>query len=263
MIRHMTMRDPVVQQRWARAKFLYDLLHGQLDSASDGVVQDAAVLEIDLTIPRVVVVIDVKQVIDRCTYHDSADAVLPLITHMLRVEHRQIDLLEQARRAIAASNMDLYTFVGDRWLALLAVSDRTMVGGSQGLLDHDVQCFLDELAHDSGMTTSAGIGHAYAGWPALVQSFVDARFAVEMGTRLHGAGRVFRVDALGLAGFVGNADPRQFEDAAALYAALLVWNMNGGSRTIGQTAKMRPSGAINSNCTERSKAPISAALGQE
>ena len=32
-------------------------------------------------------------------------------------------------------------------------------------------------------------------------------------------------------------DPRQFEDAAALYAALLVSNMNGGSRTIGQTAK--------------------------
>jgi hypothetical protein len=32
-------------------------------------------------------------------------------------------------------------------------------------------------------------------------------------------------------------DPRRFEDAAELYAALLLWNMNDGSRTFGQMAK--------------------------
>jgi carbohydrate diacid regulator len=186
--------------------------------------------------------------------------------------------------------LDLYTFIGDRWLVLLAVVDRSLVGGSRRRLDQNVQRFLDELTHTSGVTTSAGIGHVYPDWLALAQSFADARFALETGTRLHGAGRVFRVDALGLASFIASddrrmkdelaqrlihlisaepdllatldaflhahlspslaaqtlhihrhtltyrlakiaqltgRDPRRFEDAAELYAALLLWNMNG------------------------------------
>jgi carbohydrate diacid regulator len=219
---------------------------------------------------------------------------------MLRVERSHTDLIEYARRAIATSELDIYSFIGDRWLALLAVVDRTIAEGSQQLLDHDVQCFLDELARSTGITVSAAIGHAYPSWPALAQSFADARFALETGTRLHGAGRVFRIETLGLASFIGSddrrmkqelaqrlihpisaepdllvtldaflsahlspslatqilhihrhtltyrlakiaqvsgRDPRRFEDAAELYAALLLWNMNAASRTFGQMAK--------------------------
>jgi carbohydrate diacid regulator len=300
MIRQMAIIDPFARQRWARANFIHNLLHAQLDSSSDGVLQEAAGLGIDLTIPRVVVVIDVKQVIDQGANHEAAESVLPIIANMLRVEHSQIDLVERAHRAISASDLDVSTFVGDRWLVLLAVVDRTLVGGSQRPLNHGVQRFLDELALASGVTTSAGLGHAYVGWPALAQSFVDARFALEIGTRMYGAGRVFQVDALGLAGLVGcddramkdtlaqrligpisaetdllttldaflqahlspslaaqrlhihrhtltyrlakiaqlsGRDPRRFEDAAELYAALLLWNMNAEARIVGQMAK--------------------------
>jgi carbohydrate diacid regulator len=300
MIRQISITDPFSGQRWARAKFIYNLLHAKLDSSSDGVLREAACLGIDLTIPRVVVVIDVKQVIDQHTHSGSADAVLPLFANMLRVEHSQIDLIEQAHRAITASDMDISTLIGDRWLVLLAVVDRIVAGGIQRLLDHCVQRFIDELAHTSGVTTSAGIGHAYPSWPALAQSFTDARFALEIGTRLHGTGRVFQLDALGLAGLVGSddrqvkeslalrligpisaepdllatldaflqaqlspslaaqtlhihrhtlmyrlvkiaqvsgRDPRRFADAAELYAALLLWNMNDESRAVGQMAK--------------------------
>lgn len=214
MIRQMIIVDPFARQRWPRAKFIYNLLHGQIDSSPDGVVREAACLGIDLNIPRVVVVIDVKQVIDQQANHDSAGAVLPPIANMLRVEHTQIDLVEWAHRAITASDMDLYSFIGDRWLVLLAAVDRGQIGGGQRPLDQDVQRFLDELARASGVTTSAGLGHAYPSWPALAQSFADARFALEMGVRLHGAGRVFRADALGLAGFVGS-DDRRMKDALA------------------------------------------------
>jgi DNA-binding PucR family transcriptional regulator len=37
---------------------------------------------------------------------------------------------------------------------------------------------------------------------------------------------------------VSGRDPRQFADAAELYAALLLWSMNGESRVIGQMAKV-------------------------
>ena len=37
LIRQLTLLDPFAGQRWARAKFIYDLLHGQLDSTSDSV----------------------------------------------------------------------------------------------------------------------------------------------------------------------------------------------------------------------------------
>ncbi|HEU5101315.1 MAG TPA: helix-turn-helix domain-containing protein [Roseiflexaceae bacterium] len=299
LIRQMTVLDPFARQRWVQAKFVYDLLHRQLDSSSTAVIQEAACLGIDLSIPRAVVLIDVKQVITQYTVRDSSDTILPLVTHMLRVERSHTDLIEHARRAIAMSDLDCYSIIDHRWLALLAVVDRTMVGGGQRLLDHDVQHFLNELTRSLGITTSAGIGHAYSSWPALAQSFIDARFALEMGTRLQGAGRVFRVEGLGLASFIGNddqrmkqdlaqrliqpvsaepdlivtldvflrahlspsvaaqilhihrhtltyrlakiarlsgLDPRRFEDATQLYAALLLWNLNSGS-CLGQMAK--------------------------
>lgn len=300
LIHQMLLLDPLAQQRWARMKFIYDLLHGQLDRSSDAVIQEATCLGIDLDIPRVVVVIDVKRIIDQYTVLDSADAILPIATHMLRIERCHADLIERARRAISKSDLDSYSFIGDRWLALLTVVDRTKVGDSQQLLDHAVQRFLDELTCSTGIPISAGIGHAYPGWSALSQSFVDARFALETGTRLHGLGRVYRIEALGLASFIGSddqrmkedlsrrlihplsvepdllktleaflhahlspsvaaqilhihrhtltyrlakiaqvsgRDPRRFEEAAELYAALLLWNMNGAWRTFGQMAK--------------------------
>jgi sugar diacid utilization regulator len=39
LIRQMTLLDPFARQRWASAKFIYDLLHGQLDSSSDAVIR--------------------------------------------------------------------------------------------------------------------------------------------------------------------------------------------------------------------------------
>jgi carbohydrate diacid regulator len=214
MIRQTAISDPFVQQRWARAKFIYNLLHAQLDSSLEGALQEAACLGIDLTIPRVVVVIDVKQLIEQHAAPGWADAVLPLIANMLRVEQSQIDLIEQGYRALCATNMDICTLVGDRWLVLLAVVDRSVIGGGLRLLDQSVRRFLDQLAQASGIMTSAGIGHAYPSWNALAQSFVDARFALEIGTRLHGAGQVFQIGALGLAGLIGG-DDRQMKEALA------------------------------------------------
>jgi carbohydrate diacid regulator len=300
LICQMTVADPFARQRWAQAKFVYDLLHGRLDRSPEAALQEAACLGIDLSIPRAVVVIDIKQAIDQDALCDWADAVLPLITHMLRVERSHAALVELARRAIGASDLDIYSSIGDRWLAILAVADRALAGGRRQSIDHDVQQFLDDLVRSHGITTSAGIGHAYPGWPALAQSFADARFALETGARLHGAGRVFRVEALGLAGFIGSddrrmkeelaqrlirpisaepdllatldaflrahlspslaaqvlhihrhtltyrlakiaqvsgRDPRRFEDAAELYAALMLWTMRAPSRAMGQTVQ--------------------------
>jgi sugar diacid utilization regulator len=208
LIRQMSVIDPFAQQRWARDQFISDLLYRRLDCAADGMMQVAASLGIDLSIPRVVVVVDVKPAIALRTVSDSTNAALSLITHMLQVERSQLDLVAQARRAIVGSDGDLYSFLGERWLVLLAVVDRTIIRGSQQPLDHGVQCFLDELARAWGMITSAGIGHVYPNSSALAQSFVDARFTLETGTRVHGAGHVFRVDTLGLAGFVGGDDWR-------------------------------------------------------
>jgi carbohydrate diacid regulator len=289
IIHQMSAINHFLQQRWARDTFVYDLLHGSLGSASDVGLQEAALLGIDLSIPRVVVLIDIKQVTDQLTNRSSANDLFPSITQILRIEHSHTDLIEQARRVVASNEHDIYSFIGDRWLALLAVLDRTLVGGSHRLLDRDVQRFLDELAHASGITTSAGIGHYYPGWSALARSFADARFALETGTRLHGPGRVFLIEELGLASFICNdnrltkdelsdrlispirsepellatldaflhahlspslaaqtlhihrhtlayrldkitrltgRNPRRFEDAVQLYAALLLWKMN-------------------------------------
>jgi sugar diacid utilization regulator len=115
-------------------------------------------------------------------------------------------LLEQARRVIHRYAQDSYSWCGSRWLVLLAVVDPLKIETDRQELLAAVQRFLDMLNADRAAPASAGVGCYYAGWPALPRSFADAQFALELGSQIHGPGRVFLPKDLGLASFVCHAD---------------------------------------------------------
>jgi sugar diacid utilization regulator len=55
IIHQMTVIEQLPRQSWAREKFLFDLLHGHLINTADIAIQEAVLLDIDLALPRVVV----------------------------------------------------------------------------------------------------------------------------------------------------------------------------------------------------------------
>jgi len=214
IIHQMTVIEQLPQQKWARDKFVHDLLHGRLDGPPEATLQEARIFGIDLELPRVVALVDFGELIRRSAGLADGNA-LPTIARTIRLEHIHRDLIQQARRALAARDRDVYSFVDDRSLAILAAVDGGTPADRRRELSVALQRFLDTYARANGGAPSAGIGQYYDGWPTFPRSFADARFARETGTRLGGAGRVFLSEDLGLASLVCNEDRALKADLAA------------------------------------------------
>ena len=202
IIHQMTVIDQLVQQRKVHDRFVYDLLHERLHAAPEVMVQEATILGIDLNIPRVVVVISIKSVVDTLMAHPNIQASLPKIATALRLEQIQTQLLDQAYHALEANSADVFSFIDEHRLVVLAEIEPSKLDLQRQRLQRQIQGFLDMLAHSSGVMTSAGLGRYYHGWQMLTHSYSDAQFALETGTALHGAGQIFGIEDLGLAAFV-------------------------------------------------------------
>jgi carbohydrate diacid regulator len=202
IIHQATVIEQLQRQQWARSKFIYDLLHEHLTGPAEVVLQEAALFSIDLSIPRIVIIINIEPLVDNLMQQAVPDSSLPTITGTLRLEQIHVHLLDQVRHIVASNEEDVYSFIDDHRLIMLAVVDPNEPDRRRKQIARDVQHLLDDLSSSSRIMTSAGIGRYHPGWPALAQSCVEAQFALETGIVLCGAGRVYHVEELGLASFV-------------------------------------------------------------
>ena len=202
IIHQMTVIDQLPHQAWAREKFLFDLLHNHLTGTPDIALQEAALLDIDLERPRVVVLIAIEWL-----QRDEAAPAQPGIERRLRREQRGDVLLELARDVMGYRQTDVMSFIGSHRLAILPEIDPHALAEHRHRIAVDLQRFIDVLRQRVGDTATAGVGRYYAGWPALAQSFADAQFALEIGRQIHGSGQVFFPGELGVASFVCSNDP--------------------------------------------------------
>ena len=207
IIHQTTVIEHLPQQAWARDTFLSDLVHRRFDGAQDVAAQQAAILQIDLHVPRVVIAVNVGDIVERFAAQDIRATALLQIAHQLRVEQIQQQLVEAAQRSFGASMGEIFGFVDGRILVVLAPVDPAAPDARRRHLTDDTQRLLEQLQSQSGGTASAGIGQYYEGWQELARSFDEAHYACATGAALYGPGRVYLTDDLGAATFVGNADP--------------------------------------------------------
>lgn len=208
MVVHQTaVIEALPRESWARDKFIADLLRERLDGSPEAVLQEAGVLRIDLRIPRVVVVVDIAPAKDDAENH-ALPSSLPRIARALHADQLHARLLEQAQQAITTHEHDVYSFVDEHSLILLATVDPAAPDERRRRIASEAQALLEKLKHDHGVVTSAGIGQYYPGWQALPHSFTDARCALETGEGLRVSGKVYLLDDLGLASFVCSDDQR-------------------------------------------------------
>lgn len=204
IIHQMTVVEQLPRQQWILNKFVADLLHSRIHESPAVTLQEAAILAIDLYQPRVVALINIEPVVLHRLPQVQNDH-LPTIAHALRLEHIHEHLLDQVKRLIHAHKNDVFSFIDDQRLIILAAIDETAPDKRRNQLVETIQSFLDVLAQQQ-IITSAGVGRYYPGWEALAQSFTDAQFAFETGRAIYGPGRVFCVEDLGLAGLLWSDD---------------------------------------------------------
>jgi len=199
-----------------RGKLVRDLLAGSFrDEVS--VIREAQVLGMDLTRPRAVIVIDAAEYI----MEPSVTSERGGETSIRRLAR---DVIRHVVQFFNLPSAAICTYLGDGEVAILkAISSRDLVPWSERGHDSDAQTaswanlpaqkragqdLLTWLEQRTGTEVTVGIGRHHAGLAGLARSAQDARAALSLGRQLGLPGRVFCLDDLGAAAFVGIADER-------------------------------------------------------
>jgi carbohydrate diacid regulator len=201
LIHQATVIDRLPDQKRLRTKFLAELLHGRLDPHAGSPVE-AAIFDIDLDLPRLVAVIDVRAAIERLAGARTGGDAVPSMDRARWRERGRAELLRRASRLPGGRETDAWGFADERWLVLLAVVDLADVEADRCRIARRVQELVDDITRSTRTMISAGIGSHHPGWPALAESFSEACFAAETGLALGEVGRVFAPEELGFAGFL-------------------------------------------------------------
>lgn len=193
-------------------KFIHDLLHG--GEGDDGsILREAQILGMDLTAPRLVMLIDASHYILDGHGRDASEAMIRRRSQL--IIGSVVDFFQLPNDTICA-------YIGEGEVAILKASSSSALGdwaGGEGepaplspswanltALKRASSALLTRLRNDTRSDVSLGIGRYHPGISGLSRSYSDARAALLLGRRFHGQNRVHCLDGLGIAAFVGVSD---------------------------------------------------------
>lgn len=220
-LNYLSLVEDVGGQRELRHKFIHDLVHGTLADEQEAL-RLGQMLGIDFSPPRAVMLIDASAWLFASHERPGEIDETQLRRRVQRVISEIVAFFHLPTDAICG-------YVGDGEIVILKASAsrdlRPWVdqGGPHMLSDSwaNVRALkraawelLHKLHGESGLPISIGVGRYYPGIQGLSHSYHDARAALRLGLRLHGPNRVYALDDLGMAAFVGSVDEHTKIDLA-------------------------------------------------
>lgn len=198
--------EQLVDRQLALNKFVYHLVHEEAQNNPTLVVQEASLLQIDLTIPRVVVVFDLAPLFVQIQA-DLNKRVENTPSHLSHFQQLRRRLLQQVSEQFPEKMANLYAFPDKNWLVVLAAIDSKQPETWRQPLKRAVRATIERCKLMTDVQLSAGIGDYYPNWQSLITSYDDACFALKVGAALDDTEQVFSIADLGLAAFVCAEDP--------------------------------------------------------
>jgi carbohydrate diacid regulator len=220
IINQAAVVDRLPNKDQLKSKFIHDLLHGSaVDEAS--VLREAQILGMDLTPPRLVMLIDAADYILGVRQGEPSEQRIRRRSQL--VIGAVVDFFELPTDTICAyiGNGEVAVLKASNTRDLLSWIEVTGEPGRVGpswanltALKRAGTDLLTRLRADTRSDISLGVGRYHPGIAGLARSYQDARAALSLGRRFHGQNQVHCLDGLGIASFVGVSDERTKIDLA-------------------------------------------------
>lgn len=222
IINQATVVDRLPNKLELKNKFIHDLLHGA-EGEDGSVLREAQILGMDLSAPRLVMLIDASEYILGERGREESETMVRRRSQL--VIGTVVDFFHLPNDTICA-------YIGEGEVAILKASSssalESWVGQEEGgaaplgpswanltALKRAGLALLTRLRSDTRSDVSLGIGRYHPGIKGLSRSYSDARAALMLGRRFGGQNRVHCLDGLGIAAFVGVPDEATKVDLAS------------------------------------------------
>jgi carbohydrate diacid regulator len=219
IVNQATVVERLPNKTELKNKFIHDLLHGSSRDESS-LLREAQILGMDLTVPRLVMLIDAGQYIVGQTDRSSER----------RTQRRAQLVIGSVVDFFMLPNDTICAYIGDGEVAVLKASNTSALSawadssaGDDSLspswanltaLKRAAAGLLRRLTSDTHSAINLGIGRYHPGIRGLARSYADARAALSLGRRFHGQSHIHCLDELGIASFIGVPDERTKIDLA-------------------------------------------------
>ncbi|HCL90802.1 MAG TPA: hypothetical protein DHW70_05745 [Candidatus Atribacteria bacterium] len=197
MLQQEFLLKEIQLEQQARGNFIHDLISGRIGNDPDLFITRGQIVGYDILIPRVALVIDIYQF--EKTAKQSLQTFKGLKEGEIYLQRLKNDVLKTVQRIFMNTPQEIVSYTGgDRFVVLKTINLKDTDEILRKKLFRMGERIKNTISQKMKFKVTIGIGEYHEGIQGLNKSFKEATQALDIGTRLEGAGDIYYVGNLGV-----------------------------------------------------------------
>lgn len=197
MLQQEFLLKEIQLEKQAQENFIYDLISGRIGNNPDLFLTRGQIVGYDILIPRVALVMDIYQ------FEKTAKQSLQIFKgqkegeiHLQRLKN---DVLKTIQRMFVDTPQEITSYTGgDRFVVLKTINPKDSDEILRRKLFRMGKRIKNTISQQMKFKVTIGIGEYHEDIRGISKSFKEATQALDVGTKLEGAGDIYHVDNLGV-----------------------------------------------------------------
>jgi carbohydrate diacid regulator len=184
-------------EQQARENFIHDLISGRIGNDPDLFITRGQIVGYDILIPRVALVMDIYQF--EKTAKQSLQTFKGLKEGEIYLQRLKNDVLKTIQGIFVDTPQEIASYTGgDRFVVLKTINLKDSDEILRRKLFRMGERIKNTISQQMKFKVTIGIGEYHEGIQGTNKSFKEATQALDVGTKLEGAGDIYHVDNLGV-----------------------------------------------------------------
>jgi carbohydrate diacid regulator len=197
MLQQEFLLKEIQLEQQARGNFIHDLISGRIGNDSDLFITRGQIVGYDILIPRAALVVDIYQF--EKTAKQSLQAFKGSKEGEIHLQRLKNDVLKTIQGIFVDTPQEIVSYTGgDRFVVLKTIHLKDSDEMLRKKLFRIGQKIKDTISLKMKFKVTMGIGEYHEGIQGLNKSFKEATQALDVGTRLGGAGDIYPINDLGI-----------------------------------------------------------------
>jgi len=197
MLQQEFLLKEIQLEKQAQENFIHDLISGRIGNDSDLFLTRGQIVGYDVLLPRTALVMDIYQF--EKTAKQSLQAFKGSKEGEIHLQRLKNDVLKTIQRIFVDTPQEIVSYTGgDRFVVLKIINLKDSDEILRKKLFRIGRKIKDTISQKMKFKVTIGIGEYHEDIRGISKSFKEAMQALDVGTKLEGAGNIYHINDLGI-----------------------------------------------------------------